>query len=66
MQLYANEIVQTIKVCKETTIAIIKSRLTDEEINMIGIFAVEYKKSIIFGTTHDVIFNKDSNILVIK
>ena len=66
MQVYANEIVQKIKICKENTIIIIKSRLTDEEINLIGDFAIEHKKSIIFGTTHDIIFNKDSNILVIK
>jgi len=43
---------------------VIKGRLSVDEMNLINEVAMQYKKTVIFASMRNVVFNNDKNVLV--
>jgi hypothetical protein len=63
---YVRDIIYAMANCKEPIVKVYRNRLTDAEINFIGEMAVEYNKTVIFGSMQDIIFNKEKNIYIVE
>ncbi|MZK53416.1 hypothetical protein [Clostridium beijerinckii] len=64
--LYVRKIITAIIESDYKTIMVYKSRLTDQEMNLINEIACEYRKTIIFAFMKDIIFNTDETMLIIE
>jgi len=61
---YVIDIIQSIQETNYSILMVIKGRLSVEEMNLINEVAAQYKKTVIFASMRDVVFNNDKNVLV--
>ena len=61
---YVIDIIQSIQETNYSILMVIKGRLSVEEMNLINEVAAQYKKTVIFASMRDVVFNNDKNALV--
>jgi len=61
---YVIDIIQLIQETNYSILMVIKGRLSVEEMNLISEVAAQYKKTVIFASMRDVVFNNDKNVLV--
>ncbi|NRY11947.1 hypothetical protein [Clostridium beijerinckii] len=45
---------------------VIRSKLSDEDIEVINFFADQYQKNVMFASMHEALFNENDNPLVLK
>ena len=61
---YVIDIIQSIQETNYSRLMVIKGRLSVEEVNLINEVAAQYKKTVIFASMRDVVFNNNKNVLV--
>lgn len=47
-------------------VMVIRSKLSDEDIEVINFFADQYQKNVMFASMHEALFNENDNPLVLK
>jgi len=61
---YVIDIIQSIQETNYSRLMVIKGRLSVDEMNLINEVAMQYKKTVIFASMRNVVFNNDKNVLV--
>jgi len=64
--IYCRDVIEALQTSDKNVIMAYRSRLTEDQINLIGEVAIEEEKTVIFATVQAVLFNNNDNILVIK
>lgn len=62
---YTRKIIHEIQKTKYDEIMVLKYQLNDDDIDLIKKVVVEFNKSIVFASTHDILFNSNDNVLVV-
>lgn len=63
---YARDIVQLLEKTSYNEVMVIRSKLSDEDIEVINFFADQYQKNVMFASMHEALFNENDNPLVLK
>ncbi len=63
---YARNIVHLLEKTNYNKVMVIKSKLSDDDVELIEYFANQYRKNVMFATMHDILFEDSGGTSILK